>query len=602
MPASEAERRHLGLASGGGERLEVLTDRFDELVLLFADDTADEIGRQGSATKGAPDPRATAAYEAYLKRQKQDFTTNFQLRLLRGPAQSAGAAGAVGRRGRRLPRLRRRQALPAGARGVDPDGAERLGIDQMLGGDTTVLYVADPKAGGVWYSSPSRADAAAGRMPPAATLADALRYRVDDRRREERRPRRRHRASTSRRWSPALRVLPLELMPKLRIQSATVSPAPPAPPTAGPTSPSSRRPRRRTPTRRWSSREPLAKGETVLLRLSYRGDEVLHDAGDKNFVVGRAPSWYPNLGVVLATRPTFELTYRVPAGNEIVSVGRRVETRTEGSESVSVWQTDGRVRVAGFNYGKFKKLEQARRDERHRDRGLHQPRHAGRRARDQRGLSGGGQEIGRSADRRRSVSPSAAGASLGKVNTGRLAESALADGAQRRPPLHHLLRAAAGPARGHHPAVAVELRPVVAVAHLPALPVLPRRHPAASSLGPRRRQGLRRRGRLPRVRPPVVGTPGGLRAPTATSGSRRASPSSRPALAVQHTQGWGAYDRFWRSRRQADRRPRARRAMAQQRGRPDRPGRAGSSTQRSPDGRAGRRSTPRAPTCSTCCA
>ena len=42
-PATANERRQLALASGGDKGFETLTDEFDDLVLLFADDTAQEI-------------------------------------------------------------------------------------------------------------------------------------------------------------------------------------------------------------------------------------------------------------------------------------------------------------------------------------------------------------------------------------------------------------------------------------------------------------------------------------------------------------------------------------------------------------------------------
>lgn len=52
-PATEGERRHLGLVAGD-DRLEVLSDGFDELVLLFGDDTAAEIALHAATQKGNP--------------------------------------------------------------------------------------------------------------------------------------------------------------------------------------------------------------------------------------------------------------------------------------------------------------------------------------------------------------------------------------------------------------------------------------------------------------------------------------------------------------------------------------------------------------------
>ena len=103
----------------------------------------------------------------------------------------------------------------------------------------------------------------------------------------------------------------------------------------------------------------LSAGQAVRLRLRYEGVDVLTSAGDGNYVVGARESWYPNLGV-FREPAAYELTYRIPSKNEIVSVGDAVETRVEGDTTVAVWKTSTPIRVAGFNYGRrFKKLEQA---------------------------------------------------------------------------------------------------------------------------------------------------------------------------------------------------------------------------------------------------
>jgi hypothetical protein len=90
----------------------------------------------------------------------------------------------------------------------------------------------------------------------------------------------------------------------------------------------------------------------ILLRLSYEGKGILADAADGNFVVGARESWYPNFGE--GDPATFDLTYRVPGANQVVSVGVRREDRVEGGTRVSRWTTERPIRVAGFNYGRFR--------------------------------------------------------------------------------------------------------------------------------------------------------------------------------------------------------------------------------------------------------
>lgn len=262
-PATPAETRQLALASGGDKGFESLTEDFDELVLLFADDTAAEIQLHAPVQAGAPDPKAVQSWEAHLKRQRKEYKTNFHIRVLQDLLNTPGLTSGVF-----LAFLDGRKYPPALA-AVDPYGVEALRLAIRLGGEDSVLFVADQ----AWK--------------PAAIIQEDEEEDGD---------------------------------------AAVVFP------------------------------EPPGKGATVQLRLTYQGDEVLEDAGEKNFVVGARESWYPNLGV-FSDPATFELIYRIPTGNEVISVGRQVESRTEGKQTVSVWKTDHPVQVAGFNYGKFEKLE-----------------------------------------------------------------------------------------------------------------------------------------------------------------------------------------------------------------------------------------------------
>src|SRR5205085_11084697 len=91
------------------------------------------------------------------------------------------------------------------------------------------------------------------------------------------------------------------------------------------------------------------------VRIAYEGKDVLTDAGEGNFRVDAREAWYPNLGI---TDPaTFDLVYRVPKANEVVSVGERVEDSVEGETRRSRFVTRDPVRIAGFNYGVFRMLE-----------------------------------------------------------------------------------------------------------------------------------------------------------------------------------------------------------------------------------------------------
>jgi Peptidase family M1 domain len=398
-PATPAERRQLALSSGAGEGFESLSDSFDNLVLFFVDDTDAELANKAPIEKGSPDPKAMQVYEAYLKKQKKDFKTNFHLRVLQDLLNAPGITTGL------FLALIDGQKVPPVLAAVDPNGAEDLQLGGRLGGEETVFYVADSNKGGVWYLSDRKAELATHRPHLEKRLADALDYRIettvekgDDL----------AGIATVRLTSlvPSLRVLPVLLMSRLRIGEASWSAAPAgtAPPAWQPAA--------------WVQEDkdedadaavvfpqPLQKGATVLLRLAYRGDKVLRDVGDKNYVVGARESWYPNLGV-FSDPAAFELVYRVPAGNEVISVGRKVDEKTEGKLAVSTWKTEGQVQVAGFNYGKFKKLEKQDEDSKLQIAVFTNP---------------GTPDIVREIN-------SMGGPDLGSVNTNRLAEGAMADG------------------------------------------------------------------------------------------------------------------------------------------------------------------------------
>ena len=349
-PATENERKHLGLASGAGDGFETFTDDFDNLVLLFADDTAQEIEQHAPVHKGAPDPRAVQVYESYLKEQKKSFRINFHVRVLEDVLNQPGLMSGVF-----MALVDGKKARPALA-AVDPNGAEALNFGNRLGEEDTIFLVADDNKGGIWYHCDRRAEVDSHRRSPERRLADALDYAVEtDIARDT------DLAGTTtvhfQALVPKLRVLPLHLLPSLRIQEAryAVEAKGGGEPEWKPL-PFIQEEEKEDATAAVVFPEPLAKGARVRLKLSYKGDKVLRDGGDKNYFVGARESWYPNIGI-FSDPAEFDLTYRIPAGNDIVSVGKEIETRPEGAQSVSHWKTDHPVQVAGFNYGKFKKID-----------------------------------------------------------------------------------------------------------------------------------------------------------------------------------------------------------------------------------------------------
>ncbi len=107
-PATEPERRRLAFQRED-KKLEVLTERFDSLVLLFTDGTAEEIEAHGTPAPSPPGARRFRLREV-LQEAAQGPDDQPPAAAAPGPPREEGA------RRRLLPRLPRRQGPAAGLR------------------------------------------------------------------------------------------------------------------------------------------------------------------------------------------------------------------------------------------------------------------------------------------------------------------------------------------------------------------------------------------------------------------------------------------------------------------------------------------------------
>ena len=99
---------------------------------------------------------------------------------------------------------------------------------------------------------------------------------------------------------------------------------------------------------------PLSKEHTITVE--YAGDKVLYDAGGGSYYVGARTSWYPNLNG-FGEKALYDLTFKVPKSNVVISVGKLQSESTEEGFAVSHWVTPVPVAVAGFNYGKYMRMD-----------------------------------------------------------------------------------------------------------------------------------------------------------------------------------------------------------------------------------------------------
>jgi peptidase M1-like protein len=344
-PAIEVEKRQLAIQTGD-DKLTALTDKFDSAV--FFDSAL--VKAAGEPKSGAVNDNAVRVFDDFRKRERKNFNTNFHIRILQDLLDSSDVPLFLA--------MIRGKKYPPAILAVDPRGADALRLfDIGDGGEGTLFYADDATKGGIWYLAHLRREYETGHASVLARVADADRYQID---------------TTiagngeisgttilSFTCMQAGRVMPLSLARKLRIDDVQFTPAEGEP--------------------KWTSvpfiqekaeedadaavvfATPLKQGGKYVLKTTYHGvgKEVLRDAGDGNFTVGARDSWYPNVGSFRDTAD-FELTFRLPAKskNQVVGVGTEVSNEIKGDQRIVVWKSTHPLRVAGFNYGNFKKTSQ----------------------------------------------------------------------------------------------------------------------------------------------------------------------------------------------------------------------------------------------------
>jgi len=102
--------------------------------------------------------------------------------------------------------------------------------------------------------------------------------------------------------------------------------------------------------------EPPAMGQEHSISVDYAGDKVLADAGDGSYYISARESWYPNLNG-FGEKAMYDLTFKVPPPNVVISIGKLEGQGKEAGFAVSHWVTPVPVAVAGFNYGRYQKID-----------------------------------------------------------------------------------------------------------------------------------------------------------------------------------------------------------------------------------------------------
>ncbi|HEU4522753.1 MAG TPA: M1 family aminopeptidase, partial [Thermoanaerobaculia bacterium] len=359
-PSMENERRHLVLVTGR-EDLEILSERFETAVLMFSDNTAGEILAAAPAVSGAPDPRATKLYDDYLREQRREFQINLHLRVLQELMNGPEARGDV------FLAYADGKDLPPSLLVVDRHGIGALAARfSDLSGEETALLSLDDQNGGFWYLGPAAGKKVRSIAP--RRVFDAKHYKIDTTI-ESNLELKGTATIDLEATAPGMRVVPIHILPKIRIRRATVMQADGSGVDAGIIQEEVELGKLARLFRAEVADAdaavvlpaPLEPGKPLRLVFEYEGRDVLHAWTPDSYSVRARESWYPNLGSFVDTA-TYELTYRYPKRNNLISTGVLASETEEGDKRVAVWKSDLPMRTAGFNYGKFEKVSRTDKD------------------------------------------------------------------------------------------------------------------------------------------------------------------------------------------------------------------------------------------------
>jgi len=99
--------------------------------------------------------------------------------------------------------------------------------------------------------------------------------------------------------------------------------------------------------------QPIKKGETATLKITYGGKDVVFNEGGGNYYPIARENWYPNSIQGLGDPATYRMLFHVPKGLQVIATGTKVNESTDGKITTSEWKTDVPLPLVGFSLGEF---------------------------------------------------------------------------------------------------------------------------------------------------------------------------------------------------------------------------------------------------------
>ena len=98
---------------------------------------------------------------------------------------------------------------------------------------------------------------------------------------------------------------------------------------------------------------PAPPGQARTLEFRYAGKHVIRKVG-AGYYFCQSYGWYPTRPSSFATRADFALEFRSPKSYTLVATGSKKSETTDGNITITSWQSDLPLAVAGFAFGDYK--------------------------------------------------------------------------------------------------------------------------------------------------------------------------------------------------------------------------------------------------------
>lgn len=102
---------------------------------------------------------------------------------------------------------------------------------------------------------------------------------------------------------------------------------------------------------------PIKKGDTAKVRITYGGKNVVMNMGNGNYYPVARENWYRSSSQGLGDYATYQMTFHVPKGLQVIATGTRMNESNEGKLTTTEWKTETPLPVVGFSVGDFKSKE-----------------------------------------------------------------------------------------------------------------------------------------------------------------------------------------------------------------------------------------------------